>query len=278
MKTAAALLALPRPLNCLITGLSVGVGAFAAGSRWPSPEVLLAALSAALIAGAGNAFNDVVDLEIDRINRPRRPLPSGRLSRGAALAESLLLAAGGQGIALWLGPAFSAIALAVISLLLLYNLSLKRRPLWGNLLVSGVAAAAFIYGALAAGSLGRSWIPAGFAFLFHLGREILKDLEDVEGDRAAGARTLPLCLGMRASARLSAALFLLLIAFTLFPWMLGIYGWGYLALVAGVDGVTGYVGWRLWREGSAAPDASLSRLLKMGMLLGLLAVLAGEAG
>lgn len=273
-----ALLALCRPLNCLITALSVWVGAFAAGSRWPFPEIGWAALAAALIAGAGNAFNDVVDLEIDRINRPRRPLPSGRLSRAAALAESGCLATGGAAIALWLGPETGAIALAVTLLLGLYSLYLKRSALWGNLLVSGVAAVAFPYGALAAGTLGRSWVPAGFAFLFHLGREILKDLEDVEGDRAAGARTLPLRLGLRASARLAASIYLLLIAFTLVPWMSGIYGWSYLALVAGVDSVAGYAIWRLLRDPQVPADASLSRLLKVGMLLGLLAVVAGEAG
>lgn len=278
LKAAAALLALPRPLNCLITALSVGVGAFAAGSRWPSYEVWWAAFSAALIAGAGNVFNDVADLEIDRINRPRRPLPAGRLSRGAARVESLLLALAGAALALWLGPVMGAIALAIILLLLLYNLWLKRSALWGNLLVSAVAAAAFPYGALTTGDLGRSWIPAGFAFLFHLGRELVKDLEDVEGDRAAGARTLPLRLGLRPAARLAASIYLSLIAFTLVPWVLGLYGWGYLTLVAGVDGVASYAAFRLFCDHSAPKDASLSRLLKVGMLLGLLAVLAGEAG
>ena len=80
-----AFLALMRPLNCLIAALSVYVGAFTIGLRWPTFDLGIAALSAALIAAAGNAFNDVRDVAIDRINRPTRPLPAGKLSERAAL-------------------------------------------------------------------------------------------------------------------------------------------------------------------------------------------------
>ena len=64
---------LPRPLNGLITALSVGIGALTADQGLVWPAILLAALSAALINGAGNAFNDLLDIDIDRINRPLRP-------------------------------------------------------------------------------------------------------------------------------------------------------------------------------------------------------------
>ena len=285
MKTTAtsrgvfrALVALPRPLNCLITALSVGVGAFTAGHHRPEFQGWCAALAAALIAGAGNALNDVADLEIDRINRPTRPLPAGQLSRQSALFESGLLALAGLAIALWLGPLTGAIALAILLLLVLYDLRLKRSPLWGNLLVSALAASAFPYGALALGSLGRAWIPASFAFLFHLGREIIKDLEDLEGDRAQGAHTLPLRAGEPFAARLAAGILSALAAFTWWPWVGGLYGWPYLVPVLGVDGLLLWVAWHLLRDRRAAPGAQLGSRLKWGMLLGLLAVVAGELG
>ena len=273
-----ALIALPRPLNCLITAFSVGVGAFAAGFHRPDLQTGCAALAAALIAGAGNALNDVADLEIDRINRPHRPLPAGRLSRRVALIETLWLALSGLALAWWLGPLPGALALAILLLLVLYDLRLKRSPLWGNLLVSLLAASAFPFGALAHASLGRAWIPATFAFLFHLGREIAKDLEDLEGDRALGARTLPLIWGERPAARLAALIYWLLVPLTLLPWGLDLYGWQYLALVLGVDLIAAHTALLLWRQGTASPDAKLSRRLKLGMLLGLLAVVAGELG
>jgi geranylgeranylglycerol-phosphate geranylgeranyltransferase len=273
-----ALTLLPRPLNCLITALSAGVGAFAAGVHPLPVEVWWAALAAALVAGAGNALNDVADLEIDRVNQPQRPLPAGHLGRGAALAESLALALAGIGIARWQGPALGGVALLVALALALYDLRLKRTPLWGNLLVSALASAAFPFGALAAGQLGRAWIPALFAFLFHLGREIIKDLEDVEGDRAQGARTLPLAVGEPLAARLAASILLFLAAFTWWPWLAGVYGWGYLAPVLGVDALLLWASWRLLRDRGAGPEARLGARLKWGMLLGLLAVVAGELG
>ena len=278
LRALQGLALLPRPLNCLITALSTGVGAFAAGGHLPSPGVWWAALAAALIAGAGNGLNDVADLEIDRINRPERPLPAGHLSRPIALAQSLVLALAGTGIALWQGPALGGMALLVTGALILYDLRLKRTALWGNLLVSALAAAAFPFGALAAGQMGRAWIPAVFALLFHLGREIIKDLEDVQGDRAQAAGTLPLRAGEPFAARLAAGVLLFLAIFTWWPWLGGIYGWPYLVPVLGVDGLLLWASWRLLRDRNAAPGAQLGSRLKWGMLLGLLAMLAGEMG
>jgi geranylgeranylglycerol-phosphate geranylgeranyltransferase len=268
---------LPRPLNCLITALSTGVGGLAAGAPL-LPAPWWAALAAALIAGAGNALNDVADLEIDRINRPLRPLPAGRVSRRAALLESLVLALAGNAIALWQSPALGLFALLVTLALALYDLRLKLTALWGNLLVSALASSSFPFGALAAGHLGRAWIPAGLAFLFHLGREIVKDIEDMEGDQAQGAHTLPLRAGAAFAARLGAGILMLLIAFTWWPWLAGLYGWPYLALVLGVDALLLWTAWRLLRDQTAAANARLGSRLKWGMLLGLLAVVAGELG
>ncbi len=278
LRRLQALIRLSRPLNCLITALSVVVGGLSAGASLPPAGVGWAALAAALVAGGGNALNDLADLEIDRINRPERPLPAGALGRPAALLLSLLLLLGGIGLARWQGEALGAVALAVAAGLVLYDLWLKRTPLWGNLLVSALAAAAFPFGALALGQLGRAWIPTGFAFLFHLGREIVKDLEDVEGDQAQGARTLPLRAGAALAARLAAALLLALLAFTWWPFLAGVYRWPYLLPVAGVDALLLWTAWRLLRDRTALATARLGRHLKWGMLLGLLAVVAGEFG
>ena len=274
--TLEALFVLPRPLNCLITALSVYVGAFSAGVRWPSAAVLLAAISAALIAAAGYVSNDLKDVDIDRINRPGRPLPAGRVSRRAATLEAWLFALSGLGLAWWLGPLAGLVAGAIILCLSVYNLFLKRRAFWGNLLIGALSAAAFPYGALAAGTLGRAWIPAGFALLFHWGREIVKDLEDMKGDRDRGARTLPLRWGRHGAIRLTAAIFSFLIAFTLLPWFLNLYGKTYLLLVLSVDAALLWTLFQLHRGRAGSSDTNLSRLLKAAMFLGLLAIVAGE--
>ncbi|NKB68556.1 MAG: hypothetical protein GKR89_15955 [Candidatus Latescibacteria bacterium] len=273
-----AFIALIRPVNGLLTALSVYVGALAAGHYQAHFPLVLAAFSAALIASAGYAFNDAIDLAIDRINRPQRPLPGGKISRRTAL----WISAGGAGLGLllglYIGVATGAMALGVILALTLYSLALKQRPFWGNLLVSLVAAAAFLYGALAVGAWGRSWIPAAFAGLYHLGREIVKDLEDIEGDRALGARTLPLYWSPAAAACCVAAIFAGLIALTLLPWAQDIYGPAYLMPVLAVDILLLYVLVELGRHRAVLPTPRLSKLLTGGMLLGLLAIVIGELG
>ena len=268
---------LPRPLNSLITALSVGIGALTADQAPTWPALVLAALSAALINGAGNIFNDLMDIDIDRINRPLRPLPAGRLSPSAARLESLLLALAGCALALWLSLWHGLIALAVVALLAFYSIALKNTLLWGNVLVAMVGAIAFPYGALAAGDIGRSWIPALFAFLFHLGREIVKDIEDVAGDQIRGERTLPLAWGRAQAAVLAAFVYLLLAGFTWMPFFMGIYGAFYALTLLPVHALVGYVLWQLYRQRAVLADDRLGRLLKVGMFLGLAAIVVGEA-
>ena len=277
MSRLSAFFLLPRPLNGLITALSVGIGALTADQTPVWPALLLAALSAALINGGGNAFNDLLDIDIDRINRPLRPLPAGRLSPSAARMESLLLALAGCALAFWLSPWHGVIALAVTILLAIYSISLKNTLLWGNVLVAVVGAIAFPYGALAAGDLGRSWIPALFAFLFHLGREIVKDIEDVAGDQIRGERTLPLAWGRAQAAVLAALVYLVLVGFTWMPFFMGLYGALYALALLPVHALVGYVLWQLYRQRAVLAADRLGRLLKVGMFLGLVAIVIGES-
>ena len=277
MSQLSALFLLPRPLNGLITALSVGIGALTAAQAPAWSALLLAALSAALINGAGNAFNDLMDIDIDRINRPLRPLPAGRLSPSAARRQSLLLALAGGALAFWLSPWHGLIALAVAVLLVFYSVSLKNSLLWGNVLVAFVGAIAFPYGALAAGDIGRSWIPALFAFLFHLGREIVKDIEDVAGDQIRGERTLPLAWGRTQAGVLAAFVYLVLVGFTWMPFFMGFYGTLYALALLPVHALVGYVLWQLYRQHAVLADDRLGRLLKVGMFLGLVAIVVGEA-
>ncbi len=277
MSQLSAFFLLPRPVNGLITALSVGIGALTADQAPAWPALLLAALSAALINGAGNAFNDLLDLDIDRINRPLRPLPAGRLSPSAARMQSLLLALAGCALAFLLSPWHGLIALVVAALLAFYSISLKNSLLWGNVLVALAGASAFPYGALAADDIGRSWIPALFAFLFHLGREIVKDLEDVAGDQIRGERTLPLSWGRAQAAVLAAFVYLLLVGFTWMPFFTGLYGALYALALLPVHALVGYVLWQLYRQRAILTDDRLGRLLKVGMFLGLGAIVVGEA-
>lgn len=269
-------IALSRPVNGLITALSIAIGALCADGSLEAIALLKAALSAMLINGAGNAFNDIIDIDIDRINRPARPLPAGRISPRQAALFTALLALVGSFLALSLSLWHALFATAIIALLAIYSIYLKNSILWGNTLIGLIGASAFFYGALAVGSIGRAWIPAGFAFLFHLGREIIKDIEDMTGDRLRGEHTLPLRWGVQRAAYLAGFIYVLLIFFTIIPFWIEIYATAYLLCVSCVNLLILYVLYRLYREKNALDHDLLGRLLKAGMLLGLLAIAIGE--
>jgi len=237
----------------------------------------MAAASAAAITAAGNVYNDLRDLAIDRINRPDRPLPAGHLSARLAGVQAVVLAVIGLALAWALGPTPGCLATTVAVGLVAYSARLKRTGLGGNALVSALGALAFPYGAIAMGQWGRSWIPAGYAFLFHLGREIIKDVEDAAGDEASGSRSLPLVLGRRHASLSAAVIYLFLGVVTPIPWILGMYGWSYAVAIVLLDAVVLVVLYLLLIQQRPASDQLLSRLLTAAMGMGLAAIVLGEA-
>jgi geranylgeranylglycerol-phosphate geranylgeranyltransferase len=149
--------------------------------------------------------------------------------------------------------------------------------IWGNLTVSVVAALAFIYGGIATEDFRLSLIPAAFALLFHLGREIIKDIEDMKGDASAGAATLPLKLGVEFSVNICTLVFASLIVLTTLPYFFHIFSLLYLLVVAlGVDMIIVYVIWSIRHDHSSFNLHRLSSILKIDMLVGLLAILLGK--
>jgi len=275
MKHWIAYLQLIRPVNVAIAAGAVLVGALSSGLR-PGESVWLACLVAGLVTAGGNAINDVYDLEIDRINRPRRPLPSGRIRRKRAAVLGAILLLLGVGISPTLGWWGFTVALMVALLLVAYSARLKGTILWGNLVVSLAAGLAFVYGGIATGRPGTALIPAGFAFLFHLGREILKDAQDVTGDRAGGARTLPAVIGVREALGWAGLFLILLIVASPMPYLAGRYSLSYLIVV--VLGVDLPLIWVIfsWRRDQRTEHLNrLSLLLKLIMCVGLAAILTG---
>ena len=242
-----------------------------------SLALLMAAAAAAAITAAGNVYNDLRDLDVDRINRPDRPLPSGEIPGSIAAFQALGLADVGLTLAWSLGPIPGWLATGVTVGLVAYSACLKHTGLGGNLLVSALGALAFPFGAIVMGSWGRSWIPAGYAFLFHLGREIIKDVEDAVGDRASRSRSLPLVLGRRRASLISAAIYLFLGVVTPIPWVLGLYGLRYAVAIVLLDAVILVVLHMLLIQQRPVTDQLLSRLLTVAMGVGLAAVVLGEA-
>ena len=264
-----AAIELPRPVNCLITFASVLLGGWLGIHRITEP-LLFAALSAALITAGGNALNDLCGITEDRINKPHRPLPSGRLSPGFARIEMGIFLLAGILLALPLPMPALAIALIAVTSLIFYNTYLKRVPLIGNLIISALGGLAFLYGGAAVKVISAPYLIAGFAFLFHLGRELLKDLEDSAGDRQLSGSTVPISWGENIARILITGIFASLIIAMPLPALLGIYSSIYLSLIILLNTLLIFVLIRLWQKDTLG---YLNKLLKAGMLLGLAAFL-----
>lgn len=192
-----------RPANALVAGIAAIIGyLMATGTVVPGTILLLVVVF--LITGAGNAINDYYDAEIDRINRPERPIPAGAVTEPQALLFSAILFIAGILCSLFTNPLCAGIAIANSILLVLYAAFLKRTPGLGNAAISYLTASIFLFGGAFSGMDGLvRVIPiAGITFLAMLARELWKDAEDLEGDASGGADTVPLRIGVRKTVQL----------------------------------------------------------------------------
>ena len=268
---------LSRPANVAIVIASVAVGSFLSGGPLSS-AVLLASVSAAFILAGGNCLNDVFDVGTDRINRPQRPIPSGRVSAKAALTCGWGLLAVGTGLSSMISGEALVIAASASVLLVLYGFWLKRVLLVSNLLVSGLGGLAFVFGGVAVGNTEGTWFPAVFAFLFHLGREVVKDAGDADGDRESGVRSVPVVFGERPALFFAAAVFAVLVCVTVLPFAQQRYGYFYLALaVVGVDLLVAVTMLGLALRRAWMSLARAGNLLKVGLVCGLAALAVSRA-
>ena len=279
MKTLIAYLELARPLNGIIAFISAWLGGmFASQGKMENIidiRLLLVSVSALALLSAGNAINDYCDYNIDRINRPRRPLPSGRIRRVNALIFSILLSV----IGIWLGALINrnatGIAILVFVALVSYAFWLKRTPFVGNLVVSGLTGLTFIAGGVAIDSVQGTLIPAIFAFLFTTAREIVKDLEDTEGDLKNSVKTLA-TLNPRIAVWTAVSFMASVILFSPIPYLFGWYSWHYLIVVLiGVDLVLIGLAIRLCRDASRESCASIQSWMKWDIFVGLGAIYLG---
>ncbi len=297
-------LELMRPHNCLMSVFAVFIGGLLV-MKWdlsqlfalsPVSPIYLALLAVFLIAGAGNAINDYVDVEADRINKPRRPVPSGRVSRNKALAFSVILFAAGIVLA-GIPPmnTFTFIIAALNSVLLvLYSFYLQGKLLAGNLAISYLAGSTFLFGGASLGNIVLPFILGLLAGLATLSREIIKDIEDMEGDRLVAVKRMvrkakerikektgiskkgiSVHYGTRTAVSVAALSLTAAVSVSPLPYVLGILGLSYVIMVMLADAV-----FVLCISGMATAKrkrdyAKISRRIKIGMNLGFLAFVIG---
>ncbi len=239
MKKLASYLELARPFTLLPPALGVVSGAVTAwGAGHQKPPVtgellwpiLYGALMAAVLNAANNALNQIYDLDIDRVNKPKRPLPSGALSLREAwwfTASSAVLAWGlawlaapdGRRECFWI-VLFTSLLCWIYSAPPLWT---KRRGLWANITIAiprGVLLKVAGWSTVKTMVGAEPWYIGAIFGLFILGAASTKDFADIEGDRAGGCRTLPIAYGVTRAAWMIAPFFVL--PFVLIP--LGVFG------------------------------------------------------
>lgn len=209
--------------NCVAVGLTTMLGAHLGGGALTS-RGLLAASTVMILHAAGTALNDRCDVAVDRLARPERPLPSGRLSLRFAERLSVGLALAGLGLAATLGWVALAVAGLVVVASTAYAVRLKNTVLLGNLTVAGLSAATVPFGATVVGewSVPTAAVQGGVLILAYMvAYEVLKCLQDIVSDAAGGIRTIATSWGAPAARATAVAALALFAAVALQPLVAG---------------------------------------------------------
>ncbi len=217
-----------RPFTLLPPALGVVSGAVTAWGAGHTKDpvtwalvipAIYGALMAAVLNAANNAINQIYDLDIDRVNKPKRPLPAGTLTMGEAWGFTLTTFVLSWVLA-WLADPSGRrecfwIVILTSVLCWVYSappLWTKRRGMWANLTiaiprgvllkVAGWSTVKTIVGA-------EPWFIGSIFGLFLLGAASTKDFADIEGDKAGGCETLPILYGVKRAAWIIAPFFVL---------------------------------------------------------------------
>ena len=276
-----ALFRIMRPVNCLMMGFAVIVGAVIATSRTPStfPTSNLAfgfVTGFALTAGS-MAVNDYYDREIDAVNEPDRPIPSGLVKPREALGLALILAIAGFATAYVTG--FRSLTVAVVSWVLFttYTTVGKRSGLPGNFLVSTCVAMPFVYGSIVVTDAVdmNVLIFVSMVFLSNTGREITKGIVDVEGDIKQNVKTLAVRFGSGTASVVATLFNIFATLLSPMPLILGLVSWWYVPFVSITDIglLASSIG--LLRNHSRENARKTKRIVLVWFVVGLLAFLIG---
>lgn len=273
-------LELIRPVNCAMIGFAVVVGAFVSRPSSASiPQLGLGFMTGFFICAYSMSVNDIYDLEVDRVNRPERPIPSGRVSpHDASRVSFMLLAAGMACSFLSLIPLAVVIAGAYALLSWVYNAKAKKSGLPGNLIVASSLAIPFIYGgAVSGGSIGGSLLlmMALTAFFSGVGREVVKAMADVEGDAKREVNSLARQRGPVFASRTGALFFLLAVLTSWVPLATGLANEVYTIGVVVPDAIFVYLAVAIMAKHDPANAYRVKGMALAGMTVGLLVFIGG---
>ena len=258
---------------CVVLGEVVALGGFPSAR-----ETILGFVCGFFISGSALVSNDYFDLEVDKVNSPDRPLPSGAVSP----AETILLAAVAMiiGLAASFAISIPALILSIVFGLVgvLYNWRFKQEGLLGNLMVASSVAITFILGGLAVGRP-FSAIVLFFsltAFLVDFGEEIAGDAMDIEGDKKRASKSLAIMRGKDMALRISGTVFFILVLISFIPYILSWLGITYLIIISLSDCITIFSTVKLLKSKTPEEGRRYMRWIYIGALFAMLAFIVAQ--
>jgi geranylgeranylglycerol-phosphate geranylgeranyltransferase len=268
-----------RPINSIMVGVSIIIGAVLTGgiAVLDSPLLLVFSfLTGFSLTGASMAINDYFDREIDKINEPNRPIPSGRLSPRNVLIFTAILSIIGL-ISSWLiSPA--ALSLAFIAWVIMFSYSIwgKRTGFLGNLMVSTCISLPFIYGGILSGDTISSFSFSLIAFLSNTGREIIKGIVDIEGDQVEGVNTIAVVYGTKRAAYVATLFFTAGIISSIIPFYLNLVSYWYIPFILITDIGLMISSYQIMIDPSRKTSRVVKNRILYLMAIGLIGFLAGS--
>ncbi|WP_296887096.1 UbiA family prenyltransferase [uncultured Methanobrevibacter sp.] len=271
-----------RPGNVVMAMIAIVLVAIV--SHTVSIPIILAILAVLFEISAGNVINDYFDYKIDLINKPERPIPSGRIELKTArnYAYGLFLCGTICGFLIsYLTGNWIPFIIVLISdvILYVYAYKLKSTPLIGNLTVGFMTGLCFVFGGFAVGTpqmIYTSMFLGFFAFVMTTAREITKDIEDIEGDKAEGAKTFPILYGTKISAIITFILIIIDCALCPLLYIQHIFNFFYLVVIAIAVIIFIYSAILLIKDQNVKTAAKVSKYLKIGMLIAFVSFAIGS--
>jgi geranylgeranylglycerol-phosphate geranylgeranyltransferase len=280
MKKLGGFIRLIRPINCLMMGFAVLVGAILANPQLSNLNwlnLLFGFLTGFTFCAAAMVINDYYDRKIDAINEPQRPIPNGTVKPNEALAFVSVLSVMGFVFAGFVSVLCFVVAAAALAITATYITVGKRSGLPGNFLVSICVAIPFIYGSITAiGTVGLNVLLfASMAFLSNTGREITKGIVDVKGDSAEGVKTLAVKFGEKNAAVAAGVFYVFAVALTPVTWFLGLVGIWFIPFVLVTDIGLVICSALLLVDHSREKARKIKKVVLILFLMGLLAYIFG---
>jgi len=272
------IISLIRPEEIIISGMCVLVGEILALGSLPTiKEALLGFLTAFFISGSAMIVNDYFDLEVDKVNAPHRPLPSGILSTNEVLILTIVITVAGFITASFLG--FIPLVITIIIWLIgfFYNYKLKKTGLPGNMMVSISVASTFIFGGSAVGEPLKDILLTFslMGFLFNLGGEIAQDAMDVIGDLKRKSTSLAIVFGKNIALIISSLLYIGFILVSFIPFLMGWLNQIYLLLIVLIDVTLLYFIGRLIKSNTPSEGRKIIRQIYYTVSFMLIAFIVG---